>query len=71
LPVARFHTLMVLSSLPEASVLPSGLKLTLLTDAVCPVRVVIGLPVARFQTLMVLSALPEASVLPSGLKLTL
>ena len=61
----------MLSSLPLASVIPSGLKATLLTGAVCPVRIAHCSPVAAFQRRIVLSALPLASVRPSGLKATL
>src|SRR5207244_670429 len=39
LPVATSHSLIVLSALPEASVLPSRLYATELTPAVCPRRV--------------------------------
>src|SRR5262245_55257977 len=57
-------------SLPEASVLPSGLYSTQLTGPVCPWRVAFSLPVTTSQSLIVLSRLAEASVLPSGLKAT-
>gem|GEM_PF-6113664 len=62
---------MVLSALPEAKILPSGLNATLVTEPLCPVRVEITLSVDRFHSLMVLSSLPEAKVLPSGLNATL
>ena len=39
LPVATSHSLIVLSQLPEASVLPSGLYATEHTVLVCPLRV--------------------------------
>ena len=70
---------MVLSSDPEARVLPSALKATLLTELECPERTELSLPVA----ITVLSAVeishkrivssydPEARVLPSALKATL
>jgi hypothetical protein len=69
--VSRFHNLMVLSVLAEARVFPSGLKLTLMTQLLCPLRVVISFFVSRFHSLMVLSVLAEARVFPSGLKVTL
>jgi len=59
-----------LSLLPEANVLPSGLKATDHTSAVWPWRVACSLPVATSHSLIVLSALPEASVLRSGLNAT-
>jgi hypothetical protein len=71
LPVEISQILMVLSSLPEAIVLPSLLNATLLTDEECPVSVRISLPVEISQILIVLSSLPEAIVLPSLLNATL
>lgn len=38
-PVPTSHSLIALSSLPEASVFPSGLKATLVTESVWPARV--------------------------------
>src|ERR1700731_4298597 len=70
-PLAASHTFTVASELPEASRLPSGLKHTLLTAFVCPLRVRTTWPVAASHTFTVLSQLPEASRLPSGLKHTL
>jgi hypothetical protein len=53
-------------------VLPLGLKLTLVTEPLCPLRVCNSLPsILILQSLTVLSLLAEAMVLPSGLKLTL
>src|SRR5205807_311124 len=60
------HSLMVLSSLPEAKVLPSGLKATDQTTA-CPLRVIRCLPVATSHSATVSSVLAEARTLPSGL----
>ena len=65
--VSPFQSLMVLSAEPEARV-PSVLQATLVTRAVCPVRVAVL--VSPFQSLMVLSAEPEARV-PSVLQATL
>src|SRR5450759_2324333 len=66
------HSRIVLSPLPEARILPLGLKATLFTTSVWPVR---GRPSCRWVVTLhsrtVLSKLPEASVLPSGLKATL
>src|SRR5438445_6596995 len=61
---------MVLSQLPLASILPSGLKATESTTSECPARVRNSLPLATSQNLMVLSQLPLASILPSGLNAT-
>src|SRR5438128_103904 len=62
---------MVLSPLPEASILPSGLKATDQTSPAWPFRVTEkALGFATFHSLMVPSALPEASVSPSRLKAT-
>ena len=68
---------MVLSLLSLTSVLPSGLKATLLTFPVCPLSVCLCAPVTASHSRIVLlsppatSAFPLASVLPSGLKATL
>src|SRR5262245_20743415 len=70
LPVRTSHSLIVLSTLPDASVLPSGLKATRMASSVCPSRVATALPVAASHTLTVLSVLAEASSLPSGLHAT-
>src|SRR5262249_20796410 len=70
LPVATSHSLIVLSSLAEASILPSGLKATEPTESPCDLRVACSLPVRRSHSLTQLSQLAEASVLPSGLKAT-
>src|SRR4028118_1239660 len=69
--LSRFQSLTVLSTLAEAIVWPSGLKLTPSTQSWCPVKVCSNFLFARFQILTVLSELAEARVLPSGLKLTL
>jgi hypothetical protein len=61
----------VLSLLPVASCLPSGLKATLLTALLWPCKVAVHVPLTRSHTLAVLSLLPVASCLPSGLKATL
>ena len=67
---ATSHSLMVLSSLAEARVLPSGEKATESTASACPVRVARSWPVSTSHSLMVLSPLAEARVLPSGEKAT-
>ena len=69
-PVATFHSLMVRSLLPEASILLFGLKATEVTQSMCPLRVVSSLPVVASHSLTVASLLPEASQLPSRLKAT-
>src|SRR5216683_5790907 len=60
----KSQSLMILS-LFEAKVLPSGVNATPPTGAECPFKVAHSLPVARSQSLIVLSSLPEANVLPS------
>jgi hypothetical protein len=70
-PVWTSHSRIVLSALPEARRLPSGLNASLDTSSVCPWsgerRV---WPVSTSHSLTVRSALPDAIVLPSGLKAT-
>src|SRR5947207_14576131 len=66
-----FHSLIVLSSLPLASVCPSALMATLSTKSLCPVRVRRRSPVFRFHSLIVSSQLPLLRVCPSGLMATL
>jgi hypothetical protein len=62
---------MVLSVLPEARILPSGLNATEVTEPAAPVRGwPMGLPVAASHSLIVPSALPEARSFPSGLNAT-
>ncbi|KAL2818347.1 hypothetical protein BJX63DRAFT_384049, partial [Aspergillus granulosus] len=61
---------MVLSSEPEASCLPSGVKVTDITEREWPSRVCCSSPVVGSQSLMVLSSEPEASCLLSGEKVT-
>jgi hypothetical protein len=64
---SRRQIFTVLSSLAEAMNLPSGLKVTQLTPALCPFSIFTKLP-SRRQSLMVVSLLPEANSSPSGLK---
>jgi hypothetical protein len=68
------HSLIVLSPLPEANALPSGLYATDNTPPVSPPvwpwMVASSLPGAMPHSLIVLSQLPEARVLPSGLYTT-
>ena len=61
----------VLSLLPEARNLLSGLKVTLRTELVWPVRVWLLVGSVKLQRRTVLSPLPEARNLLSGLKVTL
>ncbi len=58
------QSLIVLSALPEARILPSGLNATETTVALCSAMVVINLPL-DCQSLIVLSALLEARIPPS------
>ena len=66
------HKRIVLSSLPEASTLPSGLNAISSTQLVCPVSgdAPSGRCVATSHKRIVLSMLLEASTLPSGLNAT-
>jgi hypothetical protein len=64
-PSSVFQILMVLSSPPVASQLPSGEIATARTVLVWPVRVARGVPSA-FQVRTVPSLLAVASQLPSG-----
>ena len=70
LVASQSQTLMTPPRLDEASRRPSGLKATLVTPLVWPVRVRRSCPVATSQTVMIPSKLPEASRRPSGLKAT-
>src|SRR5262249_6793930 len=74
-PVSAFQTLTVLSSPVLARRLPSGLKTTLWTRSVWPLRVRISSPVPASHTFTspgLLDSPPAlASRLPSGLKTTL
>src|SRR5512142_1743598 len=66
------HRTIVLSRLPEARVLPSGLMATLHKAPVCPVSGrPMGRRVATSHRRMVLSWLPETRVSPLGLNATL
>ena len=65
------HNRTVLSLLPVAIVLPSGLNATLLTHRVCPIRVRLSVSVWTSHSRTVLSPLPLAIVFPSGLNATL
>ncbi len=65
------QTFTVLSSLPLANRFPSGLKATLQTLPVCPLRVRVSRPVAASHTYTVRSPLPLAIRLPSGQNATL
>ena len=70
LVASNTQTLMVPSTLLEASRRPSGLKATLQRMPVWPVKARISCWVERSQTLTVPSQLHEASRRPSGLKAT-
>src|SRR5207253_1138009 len=70
-PVTALHTFTVLSSEPLARRVPSGLKATLLTPAVCPLSMRVSWPVAASHIFTVPSPEPLARRLPSGLKATL
>src|SRR5262249_36516467 len=64
--LAASHTFTVLSSLPEAMRLPSGLNATPLTHSVCPLRVRSSLPVAASPTSTGVSPLPAPTRMPTG-----
>src|SRR5262249_23029459 len=65
-----FHKRIVLSQLPLARVLLSGLNATEATTSVWPVRVAVVWPVFTSHNRAVLSWLPLAKVLPSRLNAT-
>jgi hypothetical protein len=68
LPAFTFHKIIVVSPLPDAIFLPSGVKATEYTLPVWPFKVAVCVRVFTFQSLIVLSSPPtEANVLPSGL----
>src|SRR5262249_6320382 len=67
LPDPTSQILTVLSQLPEARLLPSGLNDTDSTPSACPARVIRSFPAATSHSLIVWSPPPEARVLPSGL----
>ena len=60
------HNLIVWSALPEASVLPLGVRAMENTGPSRPVKVAVFLFVPKVQSLIVLSALLDAIDLPSG-----
>ncbi len=71
-PVAVSHNRTVLSTLPEAMRVPSGLNATLSHRVVvAAIGSPIGCPVAASHNRTVLSAPPEAIRVPSGLNATL
>src|SRR5437773_1736738 len=69
-PVLLSQIFAVLSWLPLARRLPSGLKATLEIPDVCPLSARTSLPVAASQSLMAGFSLAQASCLPSGLNAT-
>ena len=70
LPVSASQILRALSSPPEATVLPSGLKATHQTRSAWPVQRTRARPVSASQTTTAPSALAAATRRPSGLKAT-
>jgi hypothetical protein len=69
-PLCVSHSLMVLSTLPLASTVPSGLHETALTLSECPLNVDTHCPICAFQTLIVLSSLALAIFVPSRVHAT-
>ena len=69
-PMDILHKLMVLSEDPEAKCYSLGEKATLLTQPVCPVRVLRRYPLDTLQTMIVLSIDPEAKYSPVAEKTT-
>ncbi len=65
------QSFIVISSLPERIYLSSELKVTLLTDSECPVKVYSTLPLCLSKIFIGLSAFPERINLSSELKATL
>ena len=70
LPVLISQRLMVELLLPDARVLPLGLKATEVTPKNWNRRVLNSLPLVTSQRLTFISMLPEARILPSGLNTT-
>jgi len=64
------QSLIVPSSDPEASTLPSGEKATEMTGALCPSRVKMHFPLSTSQSFIVSSWEPEARRSPIGEKAT-
>src|SRR5262249_39442472 len=70
LPVLGSQSLILLSSLPEARTLLSGLNAREVMAPSCPLRVCNSAPLATSQILTFLSLAPDASHLPFGLAAT-
>ena len=66
----RLHSLIILSELPDANVLPLVLKLTALTYCSWPDNVLSNRNGFKFHSLIILSKPPDAKLFPSGLNLT-
>ena len=64
------HSRTALSSLPDATSRPSGLKHTDFTQSPCPSSVLTHAPVSTSHSRTVLSVLPDANNCPSGLNHT-
>jgi hypothetical protein len=62
------HSLIVLFSLPIASILESGENEMHLAKSLCSYKVLISVLVYKFHSFKVLSRLLDASILPSGEK---
>ena len=65
------HKITVLSALPDARILPSGLNATLVATLVCSFNFFLIYPVTEFHNITDLSAPAEATILSSGLNATL
>ena len=70
LPDGTVHNLTVRSSLPVASLFPSGEMARVTIASVCPLSVAISSREAMSHSLAVLSWLAEARILSSGLNAT-
>ena len=68
--VSTFHSLIVLSSDPLASIVPFVLNATDITQSLCPLSVAISVLVFTFHSLIVPSYDPLASIVPFVLNAT-
>ena len=66
--VLRSHSFILLSSLAESKLFPSGVNLTDLTAAVCPLMVLVFMDVPGYQSLIRLSYDPDAKTFSLGEK---
>ena len=65
-PLDAFHTLIVLSSDPDAKYFPFGENTKVKTEEECPLRVFMRYPLDTLHTPIVLSLDPDAKYFPFG-----